>query len=201
MFALLCILAGAAGWATSTLATGGVAVPGTTVTIPTNKDGQLDLTGVDIASLLGAVKLPNGMTLPAGVVPGAGTTVPPALSTPATTPNVTPSTATQPTTTTVTTTVPGVVPNTAVPNLFPTTTPTTTTTATAASNTTQDRLATVLLLVVGALLFLTALAFAVARLMGWEPDWWSGRRHQTAEAAWRTSNTWADFGDWVRRRT
>ncbi len=211
--ALLCACAGAAGWATSTLAPGGIAVPGTTITVPTNEDGSVDLRGLDLAALLAGVTLPEGMTLPAGVTLPGGITLPKGMTLPSgsvspsllggttTGAPATSATTGQPATTAVTPTSPlptSTTPATAIPNPFGTATQTSTTTTTTASNKTGDRLATVLLVLVGGILLLTALAFAAARVMGWEPDWWSGRRHQTAEAAWRTSNTWADFGDWLR---
>lgn len=215
--ALLCVFAGTAGWATSTMATGGIAVPGTTITVPTNKDGSADLRNLDLAALLAGITLPSGMTLPTGVtLPGGITlpkgltlpsgTVPPSLlggTTGTTSAPTLPTAGVVPTTTAVTPTSPvpsGVVPATTIPNPLGTSTTTTTSATTAASNKSDDRLATLLLVLVGGLLLVTALVFAAARIMGWEPDWWSGRRHQTSEAAWRTSNTWADFSDWVRFR-
>jgi hypothetical protein len=52
--------------------------------------------------------------------------------------------------------------------------------------------------VLGALLFLGALAYGVARWRAWEPAWWPRMRHASSEAGWRASATWAEFTDWLR---
>jgi hypothetical protein len=61
-----------------------------------------------------------------------------------------------------------------------------------------DRAALVALIVLGALVLLVALIWAVARWQGLEPPWWPRVRHSLQELGWRASNTWADFTDWVR---
>ena len=58
--------------------------------------------------------------------------------------------------------------------------------------------ATVVLIVVGALLLLGCAAWGVARALAWEPRWWPALRHAIAEAGFRASATWREFGDWAR---
>lgn len=55
------------------------------------------------------------------------------------------------------------------------------------------------LAIVGGLLALVALVWALMRFFAIEPGWLTGARHATAEAGWRTSGWWADFADWARR--
>lgn len=55
------------------------------------------------------------------------------------------------------------------------------------------------LAVIGGLVALLALVWALLRWLAVEPRWLAGARHATAEAGWRTSAAWADFADWVRR--
>jgi hypothetical protein len=54
------------------------------------------------------------------------------------------------------------------------------------------------LIVLGALVFLVGLIWAVATWMGLEPPWWPRARHSLAELGWRASGAWSDFTDWVR---
>lgn len=58
--------------------------------------------------------------------------------------------------------------------------------------------AAVALAVIGGLVVLACLVWAVARLRTFEPRWLLSLRHATAEAAFRMSATWAEFTDWVR---
>jgi hypothetical protein len=58
----------------------------------------------------------------------------------------------------------------------------------------------VALIVLGALLALSALVWGLFRFFGWEPRWLLDARHATAEAGWRTGGAWADFTDWLRSR-
>jgi len=55
------------------------------------------------------------------------------------------------------------------------------------------------LAVVGGLVALLLLVWALLRWLAVEPRWLAGARHATAEAGWRASGAWADFADWVRR--
>ena len=178
-----------AGAATSTIAAGTLTIPGTTITVPVSGDG-----GIDLSKLLpSGVTLPPGVTLPAGVTLPPGVTLPGATTTAgaaATTTQSTPATPVTPTTTAPSATNPA----TGLPLLQ---TPTATT-AKAKDDRTGDRVATLLLIVAGSLLLAGVLAWALARLLAWEPEWWSSRRHEATEAAWRTSNGWADFRDWLR---
>ena len=54
------------------------------------------------------------------------------------------------------------------------------------------------LAILGGLLALGALAFALVRWFAWEPDWSVRLRHAAGEAGWRASSTWAEFTDFVR---
>lgn len=56
----------------------------------------------------------------------------------------------------------------------------------------------VALAIVGGLMLLGALAYALARWWAWEPRWLVRSRHAGAEAGWRASGAWAEFMDWVR---
>jgi hypothetical protein len=56
----------------------------------------------------------------------------------------------------------------------------------------------VALAVIGALMALAALLYALARWWAWEPRWLVRARHAGAEAGWRASGSWAEFMDWVR---
>lgn len=52
--------------------------------------------------------------------------------------------------------------------------------------------------VLGALIALGGLAYALAHWLAWDPRWAQRTRHAVAEAGWRTGNTWSEFADWVR---
>jgi hypothetical protein len=52
--------------------------------------------------------------------------------------------------------------------------------------------------VLGALLIVACVAWALARQLAIEPHWWLSLRHAMAEAGFRASATWAEFTDWVR---
>jgi hypothetical protein len=56
----------------------------------------------------------------------------------------------------------------------------------------------VALAIIGALMALAALLYALARWWAWEPPWLVRARHAGAEASWRASGSWAEFVDWVR---
>jgi hypothetical protein len=56
----------------------------------------------------------------------------------------------------------------------------------------------VALAVIGALMALAALLYALARWWAWEPRWLVRARHAGAEAGWRASGSWAEFMDWLR---
>jgi len=58
----------------------------------------------------------------------------------------------------------------------------------------------VALAIVGALLALCLLVWALFRFFAWEPRWLLEARHSVAEAGWRTGGAWADFTDWLRSR-
>jgi hypothetical protein len=50
----------------------------------------------------------------------------------------------------------------------------------------------------GALVVLTCLVWALARVIAFEPRWTLSARHAIAEAGLRASATWAEFSDWAR---
>jgi hypothetical protein len=56
----------------------------------------------------------------------------------------------------------------------------------------------VALAIIGALMALAALLYALARWWAWEPHWLVRARHAGAEASWRASGSWAEFSDWLR---
>ncbi len=56
----------------------------------------------------------------------------------------------------------------------------------------------VLLAALAILAALAALVWAVVRFFGIDPPWLVSSRHATAEAGWRASASWAEFGDWLR---
>jgi hypothetical protein len=52
--------------------------------------------------------------------------------------------------------------------------------------------------VVAGLIVLACLVWGIARMLAFEPRWTLSLRHSIAEAGFRASATWAEFGDWVR---
>ncbi|HUH81343.1 MAG TPA: hypothetical protein VLZ06_08450 [Solirubrobacteraceae bacterium] len=58
--------------------------------------------------------------------------------------------------------------------------------------------AAVVLIVVGVLLLVACAVWGVARALAWEPRWSLALRHAIAEAGFRASATWREFGDWAR---
>jgi hypothetical protein len=147
--------------------------------------------------LLAACVLCAGLAVPAGAAaqqdPNPATTAQtlttPTVSTPATTPGATTPGATAPATT--------------PPATAPATTPPAQT-APAAADTKptvrsgNDRAAVLLLLLVGALVLLALILWAIARWQAYDPPWLARWRHATGEAGWRAGNAWAEFTDWLR---
>jgi hypothetical protein len=108
----------------------------------------------------------------------------PSVSTPAATPGAT-------------------TPATTPPATAPATTPPAQTTAEPASTkptvrSGNDRAAVLLLLLVGALMLLALVLWAIARWQAYDPPWLARWRHATGEAGWRAGNAWAEFTDWLR---
>ncbi len=64
--------------------------------------------------------------------------------------------------------------------------------------TTHVSTAAIALAVLGALLVCGCVAWAIARTLTLEPRWLKTLRHASAEAGFRASATWAEFGDWLR---
>jgi hypothetical protein len=58
--------------------------------------------------------------------------------------------------------------------------------------------AAIVIAVIGGLLALGCLAWAIARAQAFEPHWLLSARHALAEAGFRASSTWAEFSDWIR---
>ncbi len=54
------------------------------------------------------------------------------------------------------------------------------------------------LAILGALLVLICLAWALARARAYDPHWARSLRHSLAEGGFRASATWAEFSDWAR---
>jgi hypothetical protein len=127
-----------------------------------------------------------------GAQPG---TVAPGSATPG---SVTPATTT-PATTTPATTTPATAPTTSTPT---STTHAGSTTVVAVGKTkakSKHLSAGVLALaILGALLALGAIAWAVARWLALEPRWSVSLMYSLREANYRASATWAEFSDWVR---
>jgi hypothetical protein len=133
----------------------------------------------------------------------------------------TPTSTTAPAPTTTSTSAGGAQPGTVAPA---TTTPATTTSATTKASTTpasatptsvkptttvvvvhktnhkSTRLSTgaLALAVLGALLALGAIVWALARWLALEPRWTVSLVYSLREASYRASATWAEFSDWVR---
>ena len=55
------------------------------------------------------------------------------------------------------------------------------------------------LAVVGGLLLLGAVLWALARFFAFEPAWWVRWRHALSEAGWHVGGAWENFSDWLRR--
>ncbi len=58
--------------------------------------------------------------------------------------------------------------------------------------------AAIVLAAFAALLALGCIAWAIGRLLAYEPHWALSLRHTLAEAGFRASATWAEFSDWAR---
>jgi putative flippase GtrA len=51
---------------------------------------------------------------------------------------------------------------------------------------------------VAAIVALSCIVWALARILTFEPRWTLSLRHALAEAGFRASATWAEFSDWAR---
>ncbi len=58
--------------------------------------------------------------------------------------------------------------------------------------------AAVVLIALAGLLLLACAVWGVAQARAWEPKWSLALRHAIAEAGFRASATWREFGDWAR---
>jgi hypothetical protein len=58
--------------------------------------------------------------------------------------------------------------------------------------------AAIVLIVLAALLLVACAAWGFAQARAWEPRWSLALRHAIAEAGFRASATWREFGDWAR---
>jgi hypothetical protein len=151
--------------------------PGTPTTIsPAPSDGQTQpgFTGT-------APSPPATQTAPAETTPPTETTPPPTETTvPPTTAGAAPPAATTP------------------PPAAPAPAPATPAPEAAQSEQGGAPVGLVILIVLGALVVLVALVWAIAAWQGLEPPWWPRVRHSLAELGWRASGAWSDFTDWVR---
>jgi hypothetical protein len=57
---------------------------------------------------------------------------------------------------------------------------------------------TLALAILGALLVLGCIVWALGRWLALEPRWAISLTHSLREASYRASETWAEFGDWAR---
>jgi hypothetical protein len=57
---------------------------------------------------------------------------------------------------------------------------------------------TLALAILGALLILGCIVWALGRWLALEPRWTISFTHSLREAAYRASETWAEFSDWAR---
>jgi hypothetical protein len=137
----------------------------------------------------GAQQDPNPATTAQTQTASAPATTPPATAPGATAPGATAPAATAPAATAPAATAP------------PATTPAPAPAHTAAQPTVRsgnDRAAVLLLLLVGALVLIALVVWAIARWQAWDPPWLARWRHATGEAGWRAGNAWAEFTDWLR---
>jgi hypothetical protein len=58
--------------------------------------------------------------------------------------------------------------------------------------------AAIVVAAVAGLVALACLAWALARVLAYQPRWSESLRHSLAEAGFRASSTWEEFNDWVR---
>jgi hypothetical protein len=56
----------------------------------------------------------------------------------------------------------------------------------------------IVIAVIAALVALLCLAWALARMLAFEPRWSLSLRHTVAEAGFRAAAIWAEFSDWAR---
>ena len=58
--------------------------------------------------------------------------------------------------------------------------------------------AAVVLIVLAGLLLAACAVWGFAQARAWEPKWLLALRHAIAEAGFRASATWREFGDWAK---
>jgi hypothetical protein len=63
---------------------------------------------------------------------------------------------------------------------------------------THTSMEAIVLAIVGAIVVLACVAWALARTATFEPRWMLELRHACAEAGFRASAMWAEFSDWLR---
>jgi len=54
------------------------------------------------------------------------------------------------------------------------------------------------LVALGAVVVLACIVWSLSRVLTFEPRWTLSLRHAMAEASFRASATWSEFGDWAR---
>ncbi len=195
---LLATLAVLAALAAPSTATAVVKAGATTSTFPVPASARIH------PSTSGSTVAPGGAaTSGGGAVAPSGTTTPGAVSPVTTTPAAAAPGAVAPVTTTPAAAAPGAVA------------PVTTTPATqsvpsevlgtavlhkAAKPAASSKLSTpaIVAVILAALLALGCAMWGIARMQAYEPRWTLSLRHAFAEAGFRASATWAEFGDWAR---
>jgi hypothetical protein len=137
-------------------------------------------------------------SVPAATTPNAATT-----STSAPTGAAQPGTVAPPTTTPASTATP--TASTAAPTAPATTTPSVTSHSTTVvvahkqkPHATHLSAGALALAILGALLVLGCIVWALGRWLALEPRWTISLTHSLREASYRASETWAEFGDWAR---
>jgi hypothetical protein len=146
-------------------------------------------------ALAASTSTPNATAVPATTTPtapAAGGAVAPSTGAATTTPApATPATPTTPPAST-TTPAPATAPSAAAPagTVKPT--------AARAHGSSRLSTAAIALAVLGGLIALGCVAWAIARMQAYEPRWAQSLRHALAEGGFRASATWAEFTDWAR---
>ena len=163
-------------------------------------DKNLGITVPASARVHGTTSTPTATTTPAATAPASpqpGTVAPPTTTPASALPHTTSTpAATVPATTTPATTTP---PASATPGA-PATSSTTVVGVARKSESHPTHLSALALVlaILGALLILGCIAWAVGRWLALEPRWTVSLMHSLRESSYRASETWAEFSDWAR---
>jgi uncharacterized protein HemX len=82
--------------------------------------------------------------------------------------------------------------------VVPATSPVTHTKAPRSGSSSKLSTPAIVAVILAALLALGCAIWGIARMQAFEPRWTLALRHAFAEAGFRASATWAEFGDWAR---